>query len=539
MSLGLLITSDAESGPFFPGQNLRWCELYYGMAKNVGTTKGGLSAKICLWPGTPDETLCWSGSFPSMNPGVGYMFHAGGEVSNRAIIPISASGIDIPIAIKLWGDEESEPAWGTPNKTYDWTVDVIPDAYPDVQITYISTKDGPFYENGGEQEIATVRIKNIGTARARFDIKGVARPGEPDEHYIHSFRAICLNPEEETGNMDMHLEGFDFVPCNPPSEDILIGLSVRYWDAMPPAWGDPDKTHQWMGNFVPAGHAEIMQFDYNQIGYEIQVNVTLKNVGGRSNLWADIFKDGVFWMSRFSTWGVNYGDTISWEISDASPGGTYLLEAGALPYPRVVDDTAEFTVPIVIGEFDCQSHLCEFYTGPFQPGIEEEVHIAKIYYINAGNTTGNLRLALYEYPGTPNENMLIQWNIQYVPPDQATRVFYPWVPSGEIPYVQTWPVGIKIHGWDDEPEPAWGTPDKTFQWDIQTTATDDICSWIDNTGGPTNLTITDIFELIDSYLFEIPPTGYSFVPTLQNVFGVVDYYLGFNGDLLTGCNYFA
>ncbi|GAI15331.1 unnamed protein product, partial [marine sediment metagenome] len=67
----------------------------------------------------------------------------------------------------------------------------------------------------------------------------------------------------------------------------------------------------------------------------------------------------------------------------------------------------------------------------------------------------------------------------------------------------------------------------------------DLCAWIDSKGGPTSLIIVDVFELVDSYLFSTPPTGYSFVPTLQNIFGVVDYYLGFNGDPLTGCIYFT
>lgn len=65
-----------------------------------------------------------------------------------------------------------------------------------------------------------------------------------------------------------------------------------------------------------------------------------------------------------------------------------------------------------------------------------------------------------------------------------------------------------------------------------------LCAWIASKGGPSGLNILDIFELIDSYLFITPPTGYTFVPTLQNIFGVIDYYLGFNGDPLTGCDYF-
>jgi len=66
----------------------------------------------------------------------------------------------------------------------------------------------------------------------------------------------------------------------------------------------------------------------------------------------------------------------------------------------------------------------------------------------------------------------------------------------------------------------------------------DLCAWLEDHGAPSNIAITDVFVIINSYLFEIPPEGYTFVPTLQNVFGVIDYYFGFDGDSLTGCNFF-
>jgi hypothetical protein len=65
-----------------------------------------------------------------------------------------------------------------------------------------------------------------------------------------------------------------------------------------------------------------------------------------------------------------------------------------------------------------------------------------------------------------------------------------------------------------------------------------ICIWIDSKGGPSALSISDIFELIDSFLFNTPPAGYSFIPTIPEIFGAIDYYLGFNGDANTGCSYY-
>lgn len=67
----------------------------------------------------------------------------------------------------------------------------------------------------------------------------------------------------------------------------------------------------------------------------------------------------------------------------------------------------------------------------------------------------------------------------------------------------------------------------------------EICQWIQSVGGPSGLTIEKVFQVIDAYILEIPIQGYSFIPTLNEIFGVIDYYLGFNGDNQTGCNFYG
>lgn len=67
----------------------------------------------------------------------------------------------------------------------------------------------------------------------------------------------------------------------------------------------------------------------------------------------------------------------------------------------------------------------------------------------------------------------------------------------------------------------------------------EICQWIIDNGGYNNLTVGNVFTIIDSYLFNIPPSGYTFIPDIQQVFGVIDYYLGFNGDTGTGCSFYG
>ena len=77
-----------------------------------------------------------------------------------------------------------------------------------------------------------------------------------------------------------------------------------------------------------------------------------------------------------------------------------------------------------------------------------------------------------------------------------------------------------------------------FRGECHTVDQLELCYWIDDQGGPNALTITNVFTIIDAYTLSTPPTGYTFVPTIVNVFGVVDYFLGFDGDAKTGCDYY-
>jgi len=67
----------------------------------------------------------------------------------------------------------------------------------------------------------------------------------------------------------------------------------------------------------------------------------------------------------------------------------------------------------------------------------------------------------------------------------------------------------------------------------------EICDWITEKGGPDGLTAGDVFIILDCYLYGTSPSGYSFTTTIEYLFGVLDYYLGFNGDSLTGCDFFV
>lgn len=66
-----------------------------------------------------------------------------------------------------------------------------------------------------------------------------------------------------------------------------------------------------------------------------------------------------------------------------------------------------------------------------------------------------------------------------------------------------------------------------------------ICQWVTAKGGAAGLDVSEVFQIIDSYVLQTPPTGYTFVPTITQVMGIIDYYLGFidSGNQKTGCSF--
>jgi len=63
-----------------------------------------------------------------------------------------------------------------------------------------------------------------------------------------------------------------------------------------------------------------------------------------------------------------------------------------------------------------------------------------------------------------------------------------------------------------------------------------LCAWLVNEVG-ISITVPCVFKLVDAFLATVPIEGLT--PTINEVMGTVDYYLGFwdSGDAKTGCNY--
>jgi hypothetical protein len=75
------------------------------------------------------------------------------------------------------------------------------------------------------------------------------------------------------------------------------------------------------------------------------------------------------------------------------------------------------------------------------------------------------------------------------------------------------------------------------EWDVSVNEEiQSICDWIDSKGGPSGLTVSDLFNLVEGYLGH---QTLPFVPTVNGIYGCIEYYLGHieNGNIMTGCVY--
>jgi len=64
-----------------------------------------------------------------------------------------------------------------------------------------------------------------------------------------------------------------------------------------------------------------------------------------------------------------------------------------------------------------------------------------------------------------------------------------------------------------------------------------LCYFLDTqwVGGSNPVDILTVFDVLDTYIMQQPLAGWSFVATITEVFGVIDYYLGMDGNANTGC----
>lgn len=80
---------------------------------------------------------------------------------------------------------------------------------------------------------------------------------------------------------------------------------------------------------------------------------------------------------------------------------------------------------------------------------------------------------------------------------------------------------------------------ESSQWTIQINCPSllEICAWINDLGGPTAISFTNLFNLIQHFVNQTQVTGYNFIPTFTDVYGTIQYWNGniSGGNTTTGC----
>ena len=223
--------SNYERGPIITGEPIS--PACYLWIKNVGIGKGSIYVKFYEYPGMYCEKVLNSHEWTDMNADDydGINFHA--------TAPNQAGSYSL--GVKVWGNAESEPSWGTPEKTYTW--DVIIEETPKLALGMIVKDDsdfktGPYFTSYTVKPICDVKIKNIGDKAGQININFYKYPGTSNECLIGYDSWPNLGPNQE------RTRSFDETTPNQPGT-FYLGVKVWGEDEAEPEWGTPEKTHIW------------------------------------------------------------------------------------------------------------------------------------------------------------------------------------------------------------------------------------------------------------------------------------------------------
>ena len=153
-----------------------------------------------------------------------------------------------------------------------------------------------------------------------------------------------------------------------------------------------------------------------------------------------------------------YCNATLWWLSD------YIINKGN-DRDQILQDEEQLYIDVasqdVIGEYNESSS--DFFSGPFH-NQEQGRSVAKVYIKNIGMHEGTLHLCLYEYPDTPEQNVIFSKEIIVDSGTESHQCV--WTDISDGPEQGLWPMGLKVWG-DTEAEPIWGTAKKTHQWNVE------------------------------------------------------------------------
>ena len=82
-------------------------------------------------------------------------------------------------------------------------------------------------------------------------------------------------------------------------------------------------------------------------------------------------------------------------------------------------------------------------------------------------------------------------------------------------------------------------PSDVKSWSITISGALNICSWIDDLGGPTSINFTNLINIIQHFTNQTKVDGYNFIPTFKDTYGTIQYWNNniSGGNTTTGCDF--
>jgi len=148
-------------GPFELGEN---AYVAFLSVQNVGDETGVIYAKLYQYPGTPNEKEIWTKTSEAPISPENYTIS-----TIFILIEQNLPSFPLSLGVKTWGEDETEPQWGTYGKTHEWEVDIC-GIEPTIEITFPESEgiytgeiiiEGTAEDLNGDIEKVEIRIAQL------------------------------------------------------------------------------------------------------------------------------------------------------------------------------------------------------------------------------------------------------------------------------------------------------------------------------------------------------------------------------------------
>ena len=191
--------------------------------ENTGNTEGAIYFELVENPNTSSQSV--------VNTQVNQVA-SGDHILVPTDITFPSEGT-YSLGVKVWGEDEDEPAWGTANKTKIFSIAVSAPA----QVTAAIDTAGsviPTTGTVGESVPITISVKNTGDGTGDIYVKFVASPGAAGEVVIDNPTLSGIAPGASAQVTE------SFVPSS--AGTFEYGVKVWGQDESEPPWGATAQT---------------------------------------------------------------------------------------------------------------------------------------------------------------------------------------------------------------------------------------------------------------------------------------------------------